>query len=148
MGEEGMSAEEETRRRALEEQELMERQRRQSEMEMAARTQFGEEDIYFDFDSSVLKPSAQAALREKAAFMRSRPDVNVIIEGHCDERGTAEYNIALGERRAESAKAFLMNLGVSGSRMTTISYGEEKPAAMGHNEQAWAKNRRAHFSIR
>ena len=114
---------------------------------MAARTVFGERDIYFAFDESTITPTGQATLREKAEFMRNNPDVNVIIEGHCDERGTAEYNLALGERRAESAKQFLMNLGISGSRMTTISYGEEKPVATGSNEEAWAQNRRAHFEI-
>jgi peptidoglycan-associated lipoprotein len=139
------AAEEEARRRALQEQELLEQQQRQREM--AARAKFGAEDIYFDFDRSDLKPEARATLQEKADFLRAYPSVTVIIEGHCDERGTAEYNIALGERRAEAAKGFLMNLGISGSRMTTISYGEEKPVAMGHNEKAWAKNRRVHFEV-
>ena len=74
-------------------------------------------------------------------------DANVVIEGHCDERGTNAYNLALGERRAESVKMFLVNLGLSDSRMTIISYGEEKPVDMGHNEEAWAKNRRATFVL-
>ncbi len=142
----GLSAEEEARRRALEEQRLAEERRRQQEA--GARAAFGENDIYFDFDDSTLTPTAQAVLREKAAFMNAYPEIEVIIEGHCDERGTNEYNMALGERRAESAKRFLMNLGISGSRMTTISYGEEKPAALGHDEESWARNRRAHFEIR
>ncbi len=145
-GRDALSAEEEARRRAMEEQRLAEERRRQQEM--AAKSAFGENDIYFAFDDSTLSSAAQAVLREKAAFMNSYPDIDVVIEGHCDERGTAEYNIALGERRAESAKKFLMNLGISGSRLTTISYGEEKPAAMGQNEEAWAKNRRAHFEVR
>ncbi len=139
------AAEEEARRRALQEQELLEQQQRQREM--AVRARFGAEDIYFDFDRSDLKPEARATLQEKADFMRANPSVMVNIEGHCDERGTAEYNIALGERRAEAAKGFMMNLGISGSRMTTISYGEEKPIALGHDEAAWAKNRRVHFEI-
>jgi len=116
--------------------------------ELSARERFMNEDIYFDFDQSVLTANAQSILQQKAQWMRSRPDVSVIIEGHCDERGTAEYNLALGDRRAESAKAFLMNLGIAASRMNTVSYGEERPADSGHGESAWARNRRAHFVIR
>ncbi len=118
-----------------------------SQEELSARERFMNQDIYFAFDQSVLTAEAQAVLQDKAQWLRSRPDVSVIIEGHCDERGTNEYNIALGDRRAESAKAFLVNLGISASRMTTVSYGEERPADPGHNEAAWAKNRRAHFVI-
>lgn len=105
------------------------------------------EDIYFDFDKSNLKPAAQESLLQKADWLRENPDVTVTIEGHCDERGTNEYNLALGDRRAESAKAFLVNLGISASRLTTISYGEERPVCFGHNEECWAKNRRAHFTL-
>ncbi len=118
-----------------------------SQEELAARQRFMNEDIYFSFDQSSLSAEAQQKLRAKAQWLRSRPGLTLIIEGHCDERGTTEYNLALGDRRAESAKSFLVNLGISGSRMTTVSYGEEKPADPGHTEAAWARNRRAHFVI-
>jgi peptidoglycan-associated lipoprotein len=114
---------------------------------MAARQMFMNEDIYFEFDSSVLLPMAREVLSRKAQWLRENPNASIIIEGHCDERGTNAYNIALGERRAESAKSFLVDLGVDQVRLTTISYGEERPVDPGHNEEAWAKNRRAHFVI-
>lgn len=114
---------------------------------MMAKNRFLNENIYFDFDKSVLSYQAQELLKEKAMWMRANPDASVVIEGHCDERGTNAYNLALGERRAESAKTFLVNLGISGARMTTISYGEERPVDMAHNEEAWAKNRRATFVL-
>ena len=106
-----------------------------------------QEDIYFEFDKSTLTPSAQDNLMKKAEWLRSNPDATVTIEGHCDERGTNEYNLALGERRAESSKNFLVDLGIAPSRMTTISYGEERPIDPQSNEEAWAKNRRDHFVI-
>jgi peptidoglycan-associated lipoprotein len=109
---------------------------------------FEAENIYFDFDRSELKPEARAILTKKAAWLRSHPQFNVVIEGNCDERGTNEYNLALGERRATAAWKFLNNLGISGNRMTTVSYGEERPAFMGHNERAWAKNRRDEFKLK
>ena len=105
------------------------------------------EDIYFEFDRSTLTAESQEILRKKAEWMKSNRDVKVIIEGHCDNRGTNEYNLALGDRRAASTKAFLVNLGISPSRMVTISYGEERPLKHGQNEKAWAKNRRAHFEV-
>ncbi len=114
---------------------------------MAAKNMFINEDIYFDFDKSNLLLLAQDVLRRKAEWLWSNSEVSVIIEGHCDERGTNEYNIALGDRRAESARNFLVDLGITGSRLTTISYGEERPVDSGRNEEAWAKNRRAHFTI-
>ena len=80
-------------------------------------------------------------------WLRPYPSVRILIEGHCDERGTAAYNLALGERRADTAKEFLVNLGIPADRVTTISYGEEKPVDPGQNEEAWAKNRRAHFEL-
>ncbi len=114
---------------------------------MDARELFLFEEIYFEFDKSDLLAESQEVLRSKAEFLKDNPDVLVIIEGHCDERGTNEYNLALGDRRASSTKAFLVNLGIAGSRLTGISYGEERPEDPGHNEAAWAKNRRAHFTI-
>lgn len=103
------------------------------------------EDVYFDYDSAILSAAAQNVLKNKSIILGKYSGVSVTIEGHCDERGTNEYNLALGERRAESAKSFLVNLGVNSSRLKTISYGEEKPVDAGHEEGAWSKNRRAHF---
>lgn len=114
---------------------------------MAAKERFQNEHIYFDFDSSVLTPVAQSILKEKAEWLYANPDVNVVVEGHCDERGTTAYNLALGERRAESAKTFLVNMGISDARITTISYGEEVPIDPSSNEAAWAKNRRTAFVL-
>jgi len=106
------------------------------------------ENIHFDFDKSFIRNDAKPILEKVAAYMKKNPDAKLQIEGHCDERGTSEYNMALGQRRADSARKYLANLGVAGSRLSTISYGEEKPADPGHNEAAWAKNRRAVFAIR
>jgi len=113
-----------------------------------AREKFVNEDVYFIFDSSSLSAEAQGVLREKADWLKQNPNQAIAIEGHCDERGTNEYNLALGERRAESAKAFLLDLGIEASRLPTTSYGEERPIDTGHDEGAWAKNRRAHFVLR
>jgi len=106
-----------------------------------------QEDIYFEFDKSTLTPAAQDNLLKKADWLRENPDVTATIEGHCDERGTNEYNLALGDRRAESAKAFLVDLGIDASRLTTISYGEERPLCSEKTEECWAKNRRDHFVV-
>jgi len=114
---------------------------------IVARNLFINENIYFDFDRSNLKPETQEVLKRKAEWLRNNPGESVIIEGHCDERGTNEYNLALGDRRAQSAKNFLIDLGISESRLTTISYGEERPADPRHNENAWSKNRRDHFVL-
>ena len=101
-----------------------------------------ESSSYFDFDKSDLKPESKIVLKKKADFLRVYPSYSARIEGHCDERGTNEYNLALGERRANAIWKFLNTLGVSGDRLAAISYGEERPADPGHNESAWAKNRR------
>ncbi|MFC1812832.1 peptidoglycan-associated lipoprotein Pal [Thermodesulfobacteriota bacterium] len=114
---------------------------------MAAKKMFVNEDVYFEYDRYDLLPSAQEVLRKKAEWLDRNSTVPVYIEGHCDERGTNEYNLALGDRRAEAAKAFLVDLGISSSRLTTISYGEERPIDSGLNEEAFSKNRRAHFVI-
>jgi peptidoglycan-associated lipoprotein len=113
-----------------------------------AKDKFVNEDINFEFDKSVLLPEAQDILRSKAKFLQDNPDIKTTIEGHCDERGTNDYNMALGDRRANSAKQFLIDLGIDAARLDTISYGEEKPVDAGHNEEAWAKNRRDHFIIK
>jgi peptidoglycan-associated lipoprotein len=114
----------------------------------ATRGSFVSEDIYFEFDSSVLIPEARDVLKRKAEWMRANPNVPVIIEGHTDNRGTVAYNIALGERRAESAMSFLVDLGIPASRLTSVSYGKEKPVDSGQNETSWAKNRRVHFEFK
>lgn len=98
--------------------------------------------FYFDFDKSALKPRARTLLAGHAAYLRDHGSVRITIEGHADERGTREYNLALGERRAEAVRSFLESLGVRGSQLSIVSYGEERPVDPGHNEAAWAKNRR------
>jgi peptidoglycan-associated lipoprotein len=102
----------------------------------------GTDRVFFSFDSSELGADAQETLRKQAAWMATNAGVAITVEGHCDERGTREYNLALGDRRAESVKSFLVSLGVAASRIDTISYGKERPEALGSNEEAWAQNRR------
>lgn len=102
-------------------------------------------DAYFDFDEASLREDAKAALDGNAKYMESHTGMNVVIEGHCDERGSVEYNLALGEKRARAAKDYLTTYGINASRITTISYGKERPFDTGHTEEAWAQNRRAHF---
>ena len=114
----------------------------------ATRSSFVSEDIYFEFDSAVLIPEARDVLKRKAEWMRTNPNVSIIVEGHTDSRGTVAYNIALGERRAESAMSFLVDLGIPASRLTSVSYGKEKPVDSGQNEESWAKNRRVHFEFK
>jgi len=148
-------AEEEARKReqerqaAIREEELKEEQlTTESERVQSAREMFENEDILFEFDSASLSVEAQEILRAKAAWLRGNSRARVIIEGHCDERGTNEYNLALGDRRAFSAKSFLVDLGITDSNLTTISYGEEQPVDSRPTEDAWAQNRRAHFVIK
>jgi len=105
----------------------------------------GLRSIYFDFDRDALKDSARESLRHNAEILQDNPGLRVKIEGNCDERGNEEYNLALGMRRAETAKRYLVDLGVDGSRLASISFGEEQPAVRGNNEAAWAKNRRDDF---
>lgn len=104
-------------------------------------------DIFFEFDKSRIVDESKEILKRNAEWLKENPNVKVMIEGHCDERGTIEYNLALGERRALSTRNYLAALGIDPSRVFTISYGEERPFELGHNEEAWAKNRRAHFTI-
>jgi peptidoglycan-associated lipoprotein len=122
--------------------ELEKQQKMQAEIKA-----FESENIFFDFDKSDLKPAARAVLEKKAGWLRANSQYKLKIEGHCDERGTVEYNLALGERRAKSAMKYLSALGISADRMTTVSYGEERPADQGKNETAWAKNRRDEFKL-
>ena len=111
------------------------------------RQRFINADIFFEFDSSTISTEAEAILRAKAEWMQRNPSLAIVIEGHCDNRGTTEYNLALGERRAEGVKRFLIDLGVSETRIRTISFGEERPLDRGDGEEAWSKNRRAHFEF-
>jgi peptidoglycan-associated lipoprotein len=108
---------------------------------------FEAEGIFFDFDKSFIKLEYRPVLHEKAAFLKDYPDIRVRIEGNCDERGTNEYNLALGDRRSNSAKNFLVSLGIAADRIETISYGEERPRALGHNEDSWSQNRRDDFVL-
>ena len=139
---------EEARMRERRAREERQRQEAASMAEEARRQTFEGENIHFDFDKYVLTPQAMMILDEKASYLREHPGVRVLIEGHADERGTNEYNLALGDRRANSAKSYLVKSGVAESRMTTISYGEEQPLCMQSNEPCWSRNRRAQFGIR
>ena len=104
-------------------------------------------DVFFDFDKYNLKPESLDRLKKNADFMRQHPQFVFTLEGHCDERGTNDYNIALGTKRAAAARAYLEQLGVSGSRLKTLSLGEERPFCFEHDESCWSRNRRAHFVI-
>ena len=103
--------------------------------------------VYFDFDSSVVKAKERSKAEAVATYLRSHADNKLAIEGHCDERGTEEYNRALGERRALALREYLVNLGIGPDRIRTISWGEDKPAVLGHDESAWSKNRRGEFVL-
>jgi len=102
-------------------------------------------DAYFDTDKADIRPDARDALAKTADFLKSEPSIKVTIEGHCDERGSTEYNLGLGDRRAAAVKAYLFSLGVSAGQLTTVSFGKEKPFCMEHGEPCWQQNRRGHF---
>jgi peptidoglycan-associated lipoprotein len=102
-------------------------------------------DAYFDYDKADIRADAHDALSATAQFLRTNPQVKVVLEGHCDERGSTEYNLALGDRRASAAKNFLVSLGISGDRVETVSYGKEKPFCTASTEDCWQQNRRGHF---
>jgi len=108
---------------------------------------FEAESIYFDFDKSFIRQEYRPVLEKKAEFLKDNANIRIRIEGNCDERGTNEYNLALGDRRTTSALNFLVSLGISPDRIESISYGEERPLALGHNEDSWAQNRRDDFEI-
>jgi peptidoglycan-associated lipoprotein len=103
--------------------------------------------VYFAYDKDDLTDAARSILRQNANWLKANPQWNVVLGGHCDERGTIEYNLALGQRRANSVRSYLASLGVDASRMRTVSYGEERPVDNGHNEAAWAKNRRVESKV-
>jgi peptidoglycan-associated lipoprotein len=127
-----IQSEEEARRKAL----------------AAAAGSFENEDVYFEFDQFVLSEKAKAILNKKAQWLREHGTAKAQIEGHCDDRGSTEYNLALGQKRADAALQYLVALGISPTRLSTISYGKERPLDPAQNEAAWAKNRRAHFILK
>ena len=106
------------------------------------------QNIYFDYDKSAIRPDAREILKANAEIFTKNSSAKIVVEGHCDERGTAEYNMALGERRAQEAKQYLVNLGIDASRIETISYGKERPLDNRSTEEAWAQNRRAQFLLK
>ena len=147
-------AEKAKKRARIREQELTEQQLREKALaeeearRKAMAAEFENEDVFFEFDQFVLSDSAKAVLNKKAKWLKDHPNAKALIEGHCDERGSTEYNLALGQKRAEAAMQFLIALGINPSRVSTISFGKEKPADPGNNEASWAKNRRAHFVLK
>jgi peptidoglycan-associated lipoprotein len=104
-------------------------------------------DAFFDYDSSVIRPDGQESLSKDADWLKQWPSTKITVSGHCDERGTAEYNLALGERRADAVKSYLVSLGVPADRIETISYGKERPFCTGDTDACWSENRRGHFLI-
>jgi peptidoglycan-associated lipoprotein len=150
------SAEDEAARREAEEARMREQRAREARQrqdaasmsEAARKAAFEDEDIHFDFDKYVLSPQSMMILDDKAAYLREHAGVRVLVEGHADDRGSNEYNLALGDRRANSAKNYLVKSGVAASRITTISYGEEQPLCMQQSESCWYRNRRGHFGAR
>lgn len=150
------SAEDEAARREAEEARLREQRAREARQrqdassmsEAARKAAFEDEDIHFDFDKYVLTPQAMMILDDKAAYLREHTGMRVLVEGHADDRGSNEYNLALGDRRANSAKNYLVKSGVAESRITTISYGEEQPLCMQQSTSCWYRNRRGHFGAR
>lgn len=147
-------AEKAKKRARIREQELTEQQLREKALaeeearRRAMAAEFENEDVYFEFDQFVLSDSAKAVLNKKAKWLKDHPNGKALIEGHCDDRGSTEYNLALGQKRAEAAMQYILALGINPSRVSTISFGKEKPADPGNNEAAWAKNRRAHFVLK
>ena len=149
-------AEKAKKRARVREQELSEQQLREKALaeEEARRKalgvagEFENEDVFFEFDQFVLSETAKTVLNKKGKWLREHPNAKALIEGHCDERGSTEYNLALGQKRADGALQYLVALGISPSRLSTISFGKEKPLDPGHTEAAWNKNRRAHFVLK
>jgi peptidoglycan-associated lipoprotein len=103
--------------------------------------------VYFDFNSAALTPAARTALQNNVDFLRNNPNVRIQVEGHCDERGGVQYNLALGERRARSVRDYMISMGIEARRISTISFGKERPVAFGHDESAWSQNRRGNFVV-
>jgi peptidoglycan-associated lipoprotein len=134
------------------EQELREKALKEEEArrlkEASDKAHFESDDIYFEFDQYILSDSAKQNIDKKAQWLKKFPSAKAMIEGHCDERGSAEYNLALGQKRADAVMQYLVSLGINANRISTVSYGKENPKDPGHTEEAWAKNRRAHFVLK
>jgi len=128
-------------------EEAAERDRRAREAAVAVARDALTDIVFFEYDSDEITAAAEQKLEAKAAVLRANPGVRLRIEGHCDQRGSTEYNLALGQRRAEAVRAYLVNLGVEGSRLSTLSYGKERPLVEGEDEDAFARNRRAEFAV-
>jgi peptidoglycan-associated lipoprotein len=124
------------------------REEAQRMKEASEKARFESEDIYFEFDQYILSDTAKQILDKKAKWLKDFPSAKAQIEGHCDERGSAEYNLALGQKRADAVMQYLVSLGINGNRLSTISYGKEKPLDQGHTEEAWVKNRRGHMVLK
>ena len=133
--------------RELREKALKEEEARRLK-EAAEKANFESEDVHFEFDQAIISETDKQILNKKAKWLKDFPAAKASIEGHCDERGSAEYNLALGQRRADATMNYLTTLGIAANRLSTISYGKEKPLDTGHDEAAWAKNRRAHFVLK
>jgi len=131
----------------LTEQQIKERAMKQQEQLKEDIAKFENHDIHFDFDDYKIKADDIPYLESLASWLKEHPGLRIIVQGHCDERGSDMYNLALGEKRATAVKDFLVTMGISPNRITCISYGEERPIDPRHNEEAWAKNRRCHFVI-
>lgn len=106
------------------------------------------QDVFFDYDKFDLSDAAREAINQNGRLLREHASVRILIEGHCDERGTVQYNLALGEKRAKEVKGYLVDLGIAASRIDVVSYGKEKPFVLGHDEESWSQNRRAHLVVR
>jgi peptidoglycan-associated lipoprotein len=142
---EQMTAEQKAAEEAALEKERAEKMREEQEKERAAAAAKGLQPIYFDFDRALIREDARAIMKANADWLKSHPKVKIRIEGNCDERGTIEYNQALGQRRAAGAKKFLTDLGIAGGRISLISYGKEKQVCTESTEACWQKNRRDDF---
>ncbi|MEW6184571.1 MAG: peptidoglycan-associated lipoprotein Pal [Thermodesulfobacteriota bacterium] len=136
----------------LSEQELREKALREEEARRlktaSDKARFESEDVYFEFDQYILSDEAKKNLDKKAQWMKQFPGAKALIEGHCDERGSAEYNLALGQKRADAVMQYMVSLGINAERLSTISFGKEKPLDSRSSEEAWTKNRRAHFVLK
>jgi peptidoglycan-associated lipoprotein len=141
-----------TKEQGPSEQELRERALKEEEAKRlkaaSEKAHFESEDIHFEFDQYLLSEEDKGILNKKAQWLKDFPAAKVFIEGHCDERGSAEYNLALGQKRADAAMNYLTSLGINANRISTVSYGKENPLDPGSNEAAWAKNRRDHFVLK
>jgi len=128
-------------------EEAAERERRAREATVSVARDALTDIVFFEYDSDEITATAERKLESKASVLRANPGVRLRIEGHCDQRGSTEYNLALGQRRAEAVRAYLVNLGIDGSRLSTLSYGKERPLVEGEDEETFARNRRAEFAV-